>query len=121
MKLRIKGNSIRLRLTKSDVHKLVTTGNVIETTQIGKDRFQYELQTSNQDKLQASLHDNTITVYIPKTFVIGWDVNEVIGIDNESSITAGNSLFILVEKDFACLDETVEDQSDNYENPNQVC
>jgi len=27
----------------------------------------------------------------------------------------------LVEKDFICLDETTEDQSDNYENPNKTC
>jgi hypothetical protein len=30
-------------------------------------------------------------------------------------------LFLLVEKDFVCLDNTVEDQSDNYPNPNAVC
>jgi hypothetical protein len=30
-----------------------------------------------------------------------------------------NSLYLLVEKDFVCLDETSEDQSDNYENPNK--
>jgi hypothetical protein len=26
-------------------------------------------------------------------------------------------LFLLVEKDFTCLDEVAEDQSDNYPNP----
>ena len=28
---------------------------------------------------------------------------------------------ILLEKDFACLDNTDEDQSDNYPNPNKTC
>ena len=28
-----------------------------------------------------------------------------------------NQLAILVEKDFVCMDETIEDQSDNYPNP----
>ena len=26
-------------------------------------------------------------------------------------------LYILIEKDFKCLDNTIEDQSDNYPNP----
>jgi hypothetical protein len=29
----------------------------------------------------------------------------------------GKELFLLLEKDFVCLDETIEDQSDNYPNP----
>lgn len=121
MKLRIKGNSIRLRLTKSDVQKLAQTGNVIETTQIGKGKFKYELQTSNQESLQALLHDDIITVYIPKSFAANWHENDVVGIDNQVPLPDGDFLYLLVEKDFACLDETLEDQSDNYENPNQVC
>ena len=28
---------------------------------------------------------------------------------------------LLIEKDFVCLDHTLEDQSDNYANPNKVC
>ena len=31
------------------------------------------------------------------------------------------SLYLLIEKDFACLDHSSEDQSDNYENPNKTC
>jgi hypothetical protein len=33
----------------------------------------------------------------------------------------GQSLKLLLEKDFVCLDHTDEDQSDNYPNPNKTC
>ena len=29
----------------------------------------------------------------------------------------GNELYLLLEKDFQCLDNSIEDQTDNYENP----
>jgi len=36
-------------------------------------------------------------------------------------INDDQSLYLLIEKDFKCLDETTEDQSDNFENPNIAC
>lgn len=39
-----------------------------------------------------------------------------VGFDGQSGIVK-----ILIEKDFGCLDNTLEDQSDNFPNPNMKC
>jgi hypothetical protein len=39
----------------------------------------------------------------------------------ETNAQPAQELFLLIEKDFVCLDNTFEDQSDNYPNPNAVC
>ena len=43
------------------------------------------------------------------------------GFENNMDFGDGKQLFLLIEKDFVCLDETIEDQSDNYENPSKTC
>ncbi len=120
MKLRIKGNSIRLRLTKSDVEKICNSSYLEEVTSFGENTFKYCLQSlDNLEKLSAEFKAGTITVYIPSSFVKDWDKNDIVGFDSGS--IDKNELFILVEKDFKCLDETTEDQSDNFENPHTTC
>ena len=41
----------------------------------------------------------------------------MVGLENEMEIAPGKILYLLLEKDFKCLDNTTEDQSDNYPNP----
>ena len=123
MKIRIKGNSIRLRLSRTEVDKLATDGLVEETTRFNDGVFGYALQRKDGiDHLNASFRDNLMTVYMPATLVNGWANNETVGFENTLNLTDGNSLFLLVEKDFKCIDAAVtEDQSDNYENPLLSC
>ena len=121
MKLRIKGNSIRLRLTKSEVEQLPNTKYIEEKTSFGKKTFFYALESkASIDKLSASFEDEKITVFIPESFVKDWAGNDIVGIDSNLNIN-DDALHILVEKDFKCLNETFEDQSDNFENPNADC
>lgn len=122
MKLRIKGNSIRLRLTKTEVSLLASTGCLEEQTSFGNNTFSYALQAvGDADTLSAAMEGNTITMFVPSSFAKEWPENSVVGINASMPVTAGNSLYLLLEKDFVCLDETTEDQSDNYENPNSTC
>ena len=44
------------------------------------------------------------------------DSNKV-GFSHIFVLNSGTQLNLLVEKDFVCMDETVENQSDNYPNP----
>lgn len=122
MKIRIKGNSIRYRLSKSEVTKLAETGYLEEQTQFPKNRFVYALQVSdNQQDLMADFTDNKISLFIPDRFVNDWPNNSIVGIDSRMTLTDTDTLYLLVEKDFICLDDSTEDQSDNYENPNKTC
>lgn len=122
MKLRIKGNSIRLRLSKTDVTVLHDTGYIEEQTLFAANKFMYALQCSeNVHELSATFSNNKMIVYIPTAWTRDWPMNDTVGFDSRIKLTETDSLYILVEKDFICLDETVEDQSDNYENPNKAC
>lgn len=122
MKLRIKGNSIRIRLTKSEVSLLANTGYLEEQTDFGNNTFTYALRAVDAaETLSASMEANTITMFVPTSFTRDWPENSVVGINASMPVTDNSSLYLLLEKDFVCLDETTEDQSDNYENPNSTC
>lgn len=122
MKLRIKGNSLRLRLSKSDVAALADNGMISDQISFGLSMLVYELKADKEvEKLQTSFSGNTITVLINEVFAKAWKDNEIIGINDAQKIEGGEELKLLVEKDFQCLDPTHEDQSDNYVNPNSTC
>lgn len=122
MKLRIKGNSLRIRLSRSEVERLSLTGYLEEQTLFGENKFVYALQRVNEaDELSATLEHNKITMLVPFKLVKDWPENNVVGFNANMPLTDNNSLYLLLEKDFICLDETTEDQSDNYENPNKTC
>jgi len=122
MKIRIKGNSIRLRLTKTEVDNFAKYGFVEERTEFGNNHFSYRMEkSSHHQQLSATYTGNLITVFIPVSIAENWTSSDLVGFENKMDIGNNKQLFLLVEKDFVCLDNTFEDQSDNYPNPNAVC
>ena len=118
MKIRIKGNSIRFRLTRSEVDYLGKFNYLEESTEFGGSTFSYALQSSgNGNDLTAGFAQNKMTLTIPESLAKEWTGTERVGLESEMEIGQGKKLYLLVEKDFKCLDNTIEDQSDNYENP----
>ena len=119
MKLRIKSNTIRLRLSKSEVAQLAAEGHLQEQTTFANSTFTYAVQSdADTDTITADFTNGTLTVYMPQNLVQDWPVNDVVSLDNKN---AASNLFILIEKDFKCIDNSAEDQSDNYENPYKTC
>lgn len=117
MKIRIRGNSVRFRLTKSEVDTFGSEGYVEEKTEFGNSSFVYALQKSDGDSIQASFDGMKITMLVPEDIQKKWVGTQVVGFDNMIDLGNGKELYLLLEKDFKCLDETIEDQSDNYEHP----
>ncbi len=118
MKIRIKGNSIRYRLTKTEVETFSKTGSYQETTDFGNNVFTYVLKAKKGiDTLEASFEENTITLYLSDKEQSDWAISDRVGFNNTMDLPNGKQLSLLLEKDFVCLDETIEDQSDNYPNP----
>ncbi len=117
MKLRIKGNSIRLRLSKPEVETLALEGVIKEQTDFANKSFVYCLKKDKGSELKASFHNNELVVLIPGEFAHDWPGDNSIGIDNKLVDGSLPELYILIEKDFKCIDDTTEDQSDNYDNP----
>jgi hypothetical protein len=121
MKLRIKGNSLRIRLTKTEVSKLAETGYLEEKTNFPNNRLIYVLQKTDSEELSAKFENNIITLFVPHSFTKEWPQNDEIGVETKMPLSQNEFLYLLLEKDFACLDKSTEDQSDNFDNPNQTC
>lgn len=118
MKIRIKGNSIRFRLTQSEVKQLSETGSIAETTELVDNVFQYQVKLMPEaNQLQASYTNHTIMLMVPETDGKNWFHNHTVGFEHEMELPNGKKLHLLLEKDFTCLENRAEDQSDNYPNP----
>ena len=61
--------------------------------------------------------DGNLIIFLPKENAQNWFTNSKVGYRSTVKIDEKNILVLLVEKDFQCLDETEEDQSNNYPNP----
>ncbi len=120
MKIRIRDNSVRLRLTRGEVNTLRDDGAVAGRTQFPGDReFQYVIESSPAIVTSgASLSDNIITVRLPETVVHAWADTEQVSIEGEQALDDGEMLTILVEKDFTCLAPRAgEDEADMFPHP----
>ena len=112
MKVRIRHNSVRYRLTRSDISTLAQEKRISDSVDFGLQQLIYELQVVDDYALSSTYNNDTITVYIPQRMVTELMETDKVGFENERHMP-----HLLVEKDFVCLDETAEDQSDNYPNP----
>ena len=123
MKLRIKGNSLRIRLTKTEITNFGEQGFLEDRTEfINGAFFSYALERKvGIDKLEAGFEENKITLFVPESMAREWTTTDIVGFENNMDIVGGQQLFLLIEKDWVCLDNTFEDQRDNFPNPNTVC
>ena len=123
MKIRIKGNALRIRLSRSEVDRFGAEGYLDDRTEFHNGIFTYALKkVQGGEALTAGFEHSTITMFVPDVMLAEWISTEKVGYSNTMDTGNGNSLFLLLEKDFKCLDaEGVEDQSDNFENPNHTC
>jgi hypothetical protein len=112
MKIRIKGNSLRYRLTKSDVSQLAEEGHLQEEVDFGSQQLYYAIKLVDDDHISSIFRENTIILFVPKQVIKELADTDKIGFEGKH----GN-LHLLIEKDFTCLDDVAEDQSDNYPNP----
>lgn len=121
MKLRIRGNSIRLRLSKGDVEKFGEIGCVKETTQFGPTsggRLIYMLAKADVPKLKCEFKDNVIQVLVPNELAKVWVETELVGLEHLDQTTEKDQLRILIEKDFKCLHVRFnEDEEDSFKHP----
>jgi len=117
MKLRIKGNTIRFRLVKTEVKQLQELGFVEDKTEFSTLNFSFRLEAKEGIQgLEAHYTDHKIILNIPSQEANIWYQTDQITYKNNFE-----KLLLIIEKDFVCLDHSDEDQSDNYANPNTKC
>lgn len=118
MKIRIKGNTLRLRLTKTEVELFAHEGLVSDSIDFGENQLIYTLQSSPESTLKATFNGEFITVHVPKAQGKAWATSDEVGISEEMPINEGRVLSLLIEKDFQCLKPRPgEDERDMYSNP----
>jgi hypothetical protein len=121
MKLRLQSNSIRLRLKRSEVDRFLRTGRVEERIVSGtgnQESFYYLLETNDAVSApKGSIAPGSVVVQVPTADALKWALTNQIGIEGEQAIDSKTSLRILVEKDFACLDGSEEQNADTFPNP----
>lgn len=125
MKLRIRGNSLRLRLLQSEVADLRNSSRVAERISFGPETDQsitYAVQVSeNATAVSAGFCENEICVILPADDATEWIDSDQTGIASSLEMEGG-TLEILVEKDFVCLTRTDDpDSKDAYPNPEADC
>lgn len=121
MKLRIRGNSIRLRLSQQNVKVFGEEGRVEDSIQFGAaagGKLTYALATADVKKLKSEFKDNTLTVFVPNELAKIWVESQLVGLEHLDSTTENDQVRILVEKDFKCMHVRInEDESDSFPHP----
>lgn len=122
MKLRLRGDSLRLRLTATEVAALRDQGAWQDATTLGPagaPLLAYRVESVDLPAAEVRYtadNGTTVTVALPSADVAHWaDSASEVGIYFQEPW----GLKVAVEKDFRCLDpRRDEDESDNFDNPN---
>src|SRR5260370_15837109 len=121
MKLRIKGNSLRLRVSRSELAHFQAGGRIEETIRFAEApeaKLTYALESAVQSspvKVRYRFHD--VTVILSENQVRIWEAESEVGVYSNLDIGSAGSLDVIVEKDFACLDRGDEENRDTFANP----
>jgi|HubBroStandDraft_2_1064218.scaffolds.fasta_scaffold833127_1 hypothetical protein len=122
MKLRIHGNSIRFRITQSEMAALVDGARLEDSVQFGpaeSEILSYAVEISPQcSEVRALYSKGVIQVTLPENLAQPWASTNQVGIEHVQSIAKGVALKIVLEKDFQCFhSRSGENESDNFPNP----
>jgi hypothetical protein len=122
MKLRIKGDSLRLRVGPLEVQQLMDSGRVEETIHFAPDaHLTYGLEHSEAAACVSVSHTpGEVTVIVPTSVAQAWVNGDDVGIYGVVPNGIG-TLEVAIEKDFACLDSSHQGNLDTYPNPKAAC
>jgi len=116
MKLRIHGNSIRLRLGRSEVERFAASHDISDSLEFGSGQaFTYRLTAG--DQLTATSAPHVISIVVPLTLAQEWTNSQQVSMEGELQLDSGKTLQILVEKDFKCIHKGEDTNQDAYPNP----
>jgi hypothetical protein len=115
MKLRCTPNSIRLRVRKSDLELLQRDGVVSAPLQFAPGiQLTYTLQLGEASELQATYSAHQICVTLPLTLAEQWINSERVSMEYHQPVGAGQTLQVLIEKDFPCRHTEEKDLQDTF-------
>ncbi len=126
MKLRLRENSIRLRLLQTEVRRLRETGSVAEQITFGinpGENLIYALVVSaDASDITAQISNGRIEITLPVQTAENWAETNLTGLYGEQKISDTVRLKIIVEKDFVCGERPGDaDNNDACPHPKTIC
>jgi len=121
MKLRIRENTIRLRLKRSEVEQLALGRSIVEQTCFPESVLTYRLEASTDGRASASFDGGNLEIRLPAPEIVQWAKNDQVSLIAEQPLGDSDALSLLIEKDFACLSpgdhRLCEDDADTFPHP----
>lgn len=119
MKLRFRGQTLRIRLDQREVSDLGDGGTVEQRTAFSESsEFVCRVQLSADVRnITATFASGRVTVMLPADEARKWARTEQVGMEAHQVVGSGRSLHILIEKDFECLHGRPEEDADTFPNP----
>ena len=121
MKLRIRGDTLRLRLKRGEVDQLAAGTSVVEETHFPDALLTYRLYMSETNDFSATFDDGSLVVTLPKSKVLDWAGTDEVSMYAEQKLSGSGALSLLIEKDFSCLEpghhRDCEDDEDTFQHP----
>ena len=121
MKLRIRENTIRLRLKRNEVEQIASGQSIVEQTHFPQSVLTYRLDVVPEGPCLASFGEGSLAIHLPVSAVRQWAESEQVSILAEQTIEGAGVLSMLIEKDFQCLSpghhRPGEDDEDTYPHP----
>lgn len=125
MKVRLAGNKIRFRLRKQDVADLYENGMLTEVLEFGtesQDKLVFSLQSAEIDEPTIQYTSGNTLIQLPKSIAEELSETDRVGFDFDIDTGKDRMVYVLIEKDFSCLDGSDADNTGTYTNPNeQIC
>ena len=126
MKLRIRGNSLRLRVSRPEMARLLRDARIEETIRFAPQsdaKLVYALEHARADEdISLRYQAGSITIVLSTEAAARWAESNDVGVYGDAD-TGDGPLALLVEKDFACLDGDDPHDAEAFPNPNvsSVC
>ncbi len=115
MKLRCTTNSIRIRIRKSELSTLINDRQIEESILLSPEvTFRFSLAIVDIPTVAAVYEEASIQVQLPIEQAKEWATTQQVGIEVNNLIHGDQSLHLLIEKDFPCLDREEEDYNDTF-------
>jgi hypothetical protein len=119
MKLRIRGNSVRIRVSKTELAEIAEVGAAEDSVRFAPNAsLRYRVEVKPTGPVEADFRDSLLRVVVPKARVEQWLRPDQVAIVEQQAIGSGDTLRILIEKDYTCLAPRAdEDDADLFANP----
>jgi hypothetical protein len=126
MKLRIKGNSVRVRLDRRDLEGLIAHGRIEDAVRFGQGqafRYTVEVGSAPRERPRVCYDAGRLLMRINPVDAESWLAGDRVGFDHDQAVDGG-VLRVILEKDFACIDRPAGEEADDafaFPNPLFAC